>query len=228
MKNVEIVIDIETVGNLKDDFSDYEMEKISKTLNSEDENLFALYPQTGFIVCIACKNIVSEKGFVIHINDIDYKEIKDNFTYYGVTTEKDLLRVFWNLIELMQRDGSNLSKIISYNGKRFDIPFILLRSVARRVEITHSLGYKGDFDFHIDLWEEFSLGRKIKGFSIEIISKMLGIEYHRSGDFNGKLVWDWYKNKDYLNIAILCIKDVDLTEKIYKALKDTWGKVIEI
>ncbi|HOJ50653.1 MAG TPA: ribonuclease H-like domain-containing protein [Spirochaetota bacterium] len=228
MTNVEIVIDIETVGKSKDDFSEYEYEKIEKTLGEEPEQYFALYPQTGFIVCIACKNIISGKGFVIHINDINYKESDKNnpFTYYGVPNEREVLSLFWNMIDLMQKDGHNLSRLISFNGKRFDVPFILLRSAANSVNITHSLGYKGGPEFHLDLWEEFSFGRKIRAFSIDIIANMLGLNCHRNNDYNGKLVWEWYNNKEYKKIAELCISDVLLTENIYKTLKNSWGKII--
>lgn len=229
-KTVELVLDIETIKmDLEKDFNEYEREYLTKFDNENEkfEDKMALYPASGKIVAIAGKNIVSGKGFVVFHADNKYKEEMEDeethLTLYGCVDEKDILETFWNLIKIMEQAGYRFNRLISYNGKSFDVPFLLLRSAANGVKISHSLGTRSHSGFHIDLLEETCFYGKIRKFRLDLIAKMLGIESHKTEDYNGKKVWEWFDAKMYEEIAHYCYQDVELTEKVYLKLKESWG-----
>lgn len=225
---IELVLDVETIKmDLENDFSEYEKEYLCK-YDSEDysfEDRMALYPETGKIAAIGGKNILSQKGFVVfqagaQIKD-HFEEEDRNLTLYGCENERELLITFWQIISSMQKNGFHLSRLITFNGKSFDVPFILMRSAANQIPIAHSLGHK-EKNFHIDLLEECRFNRQKRRFSLDIIARTLGLESHRSKEYNGKNVWKWFEESAFDEIAFFCYEDVELTEKIYKILKKNW------
>ncbi|HCL55484.1 MAG TPA: hypothetical protein DHW82_00525 [Spirochaetia bacterium] len=232
-KIVEMVLDIETVKmNLEEDFTDYEKQYLTQFDDEESkfEERMALYPESGKIVSIGCKNIISQKGFVVFHAGEKFKEDMDSedgsLVLYGCRDEKEILETFWNLIKSMEQAGYKFNRLITFNGKSFDVPFILMRSAVNNVKITHSLGYKGQASFHCDLLEESTFHWKKRKFKLHLVAKTLGIPHHKSEERNGKSVWDWFASGMYEEIASYCYEDVELTEKIYQTLKSSWGTLL--
>ena len=229
-KSIELVLDIKTIKkNLDQDFTAYQKEYLTQYDEGESrfENKMALYPQTGQIISIGAKNIVNGRGFVIFDAQNQFKEnFQDdnrNLTLYGSQNEKEILTVFWNLIASMQKGGFDLNRLITFNGKSFDVPFILYRSAVQQVKITHSLGVKSPGHFHIDLLEEVSFMRKIRKFNLDIIAHSLGVASHRSEDYNNEAVNIWYEEQSFDEIAFYSYDDVELIEKVFHVLKKSWS-----
>jgi DNA polymerase elongation subunit (family B) len=229
-KSVELVLDIETVGkDLEKDFSSYEKYQLLK-YDTEDESFeskTALYPPTGEIVAIGAKNIISQKGFVVFQAGEQFKEPfqeeKRSCILYGCVDEKEVLETFWSIISAMEKGGYPFNRLITFNGKSFDIPYLLFRSAAHEVAVPHSMGHRGSPGFHTDLLEELSFYRKIRRFKLEILSTALGIPHHRTEDYNGKKVWGWFREGMVEEIAFFCYQDVELIEKVYWKLKKSWN-----
>ncbi len=229
-KSIELVLDIETVGlSLEEFFSSYEQDSLKKydDENSHFENKMALYPPSGMIVSIGGKNMVSGKGFVFFQAGDEFKEEDEqdkNLTLYACYDEKNLLEQFWKTIAAMDQGGYKFQKLVTFNGKSFDLPFLFFRSAVHEVKVIHSLGYKGGHsNFHCDLIEETGFFRKVRKFSLEVIARSLGFNPHRTQNYNGKKIWEWFEEGDFDQIARFCYQDVELTEKIYQKLKKSWG-----
>lgn len=229
-KSIELVLDIETVGlSLEEFFSSYEQHSLKKydDETSRFEDKMALYPPSAMIVAIGGKNMVSGKGFVFFQAGAEFKEEDEhdkNLTLYGCYDEKNLLEQFWKTIAAMDQGGYKFQKLVTFNGKSFDLPFLFFRSAVHDIKIIHSLGYKGGHsNFHCDLIEETGFFRKVRKFSLEVIARSLGFNPHRTEDFNGKKVWEWFHEGNFDEIVSFCYQDVELTEKIYQKLKKSWG-----
>ncbi|PKL13704.1 MAG: hypothetical protein CVV50_03195 [Spirochaetae bacterium HGW-Spirochaetae-6] len=228
-QNIELVLDIETIKkDLDADFTEYERTYLNQ-YDSEDgifADRMALYPHTGEIAAIGAKNIISQKGFVIFQAGKKYKREhqgeQGSYTLYGCSDEKGVLTSFWKIIRSMEKDGFFFNRLITFNGKSFDIPYIFFRSAAQGVEATHSLGLKGHNTFHLDLQEETCFYKKIRKFNLELNAKALGIPYHKNQEYNGKEVWKWFADKNFEKIAHYCFQDVEVAEKIYLVLKKYW------
>lgn len=229
-KPIELVLDVETVGlSLEEDFSSYERHSLTKydEENSKFEDRMALYPQSGVIVAVGGKNMVSGKGFVFFQAGDEFKEpdeLDKNLTLYGCYDEKNLLERFWDTIASMDQGGHKLQKLVTFNGKGFDLPFLFYRSAVHGIKVAHALGHKaGGSSFHCDLLEETGFFRKLRKFSLEVTARSLGIVSHRTEDYNGKKVWEWFDEGDFEQIARYCYQDVELTEQVYKKLKSSWA-----
>jgi hypothetical protein len=232
LKTIELVLDIETIKmDFDKDFTAFEQAYLTK-YDKEGEKFtdrMALYPQTGMIVAIGAKNIITGKGFVIYQTPglpKEERQLDKNITHYTAENEKEILEIFWSIIRKMEHSGYNFNRLISFNGKSFDVPFILMRSAANGIKCHHTLGYKAQSGFHTDLLEETTFIWKVRKFKLELIAKTLGIPYHKAEDYNGKIVWEWFAAGEYDKIARYNYDDVELTEKIYLRLKDCWPHII--
>jgi len=97
--------------------------------------------------------------------------------------------------------------IITKNGKQFDIPFIISRSV---------LTIDGRFHVLIDIFKHIDIQEVTKKrISLDDMATLLKLS-NKSAD--GLQAIKWFKEKKYSKIIEYCMNDVLLTEKVYKKL----------
>ena len=111
-----------------------------------------------------------------------------------------------NLIENFLNWVSNRMdhKIITKNGKMFDIPFICTRSI-----ITEAKGYSGLLEMnHFDLQEITK-----KRVSLSDMATLFSCE-NKSGD--GKKAIKLWFDCNYKELIKYCMQDVEVTEQVYK------------
>lgn len=132
--------------------------------------------------------------------------------------EKKMLEEFWKELEKIKKETKQ-AKIVGFNIKDFDLPFLVTRSFIHNVKITPFV-----LKDVIDLREKVSAFRygatrgKLKEFG-----EFLGIELH---EMDGSQVAEecikgnFEKLKEYLN------KDLEITEKMLKRIIET--NIIEI
>ncbi|RKY36287.1 MAG: 3'-5' exonuclease [Candidatus Omnitrophota bacterium] len=220
----EIIFDIETVG------MDFEaLDKISKeTLlkNAKDDqqvedvkNSLGLYPVTAQIVTIAMVEANTDSGIVYFQDSIaNCGNFKESNIEYVRCSEKEILENFWQKIV-------KYDKFVTFNGRGFDCPFIMLRSGINKVKtIKNLVPYRYNADLHIDLFDQLSFyGAMRRGFSLHMWTQALGIESPKQEGICGADVTKFYKAGKAKDIARYCMRDVWATKQLYLI----WKKYIK-
>lgn len=197
-------------------------------------------PFTSRIVTIACldfnkyfafKNLnenasisveMKEKyGTVFSNNETDTsqsspKDYIDNVQYV-YSDEATLIKNFWALIKKYQ-----YNHFVTFNGREFDCPFLMLRSLILDAKPTFNLMKGSDFtfkDYHTDLMKELTFNKHSptgarRKFSLDFYCKMLGIKSPKSGGVAGDKVHELYENKQFQTIAEYCMGDVIATAEL--------------
>ncbi len=214
----QLIFDIETVGY---DFSQLSpviqknLLKYAKT-DEQKEGIMArtgLLPISGEIVAIAMLNLESNQGKV-YFQAEGVKDYEKGGIKYEVKTEKEMLKNFW-------QDVKFYNQLISFNGRGFDCPFIIFRSIYHNLKPTKNLMpnryYK---DSHLDLMDQLSFYGAFRVFSLEVMCDFLGIKNPKDEGVSGLVVNDLFKNKEYQKIAEYCMRDVVATKELYERIKD--------
>jgi predicted PolB exonuclease-like 3'-5' exonuclease len=129
-------------------------------------------------------------------------------------SEAELLRSFWHLA-----DAAEL--VVSFNGRGFDVPFLVTRSlilgVPARVDLISS-----PFSLrpHLDLYRVLGHGRGgLGGASLDVICWALGVDSPK-GELDGSMVAPTYARGDIEAIAAYNAADVRATAAVFRHLRE--------
>jgi hypothetical protein len=192
-----------------------------KTIQKEKDSL-ALWPLTGEIVSISLYSSDQKKGIVYYRNENPNNSKKDiliegEWTFSPVKDEKELLKKFWNAVKKSKQ-------IISFNGRVFDAPYILVRSAVQKVKPTINLMPTRYNEYHLDLMEQLTFHSAVrKRFSLEMWCKTFGIENPKK-EIDGTMVGALFKEGRYLDIARYCMGDTIATFSLYLIWKEFMQK----
>ena len=232
----KLVLDIETIGEDFDSFDKATKESITRWIkrdsDSEDEYKIALEdlknglgfsPLTGEIVAIGLLDYHKNEGGVYYqAPGQKNKETKEDGISFKQMTEEEMLRKFWELAELYQ-------VFITFNGRAFDIPFLVTRSAIKGIRPTKDLMrgrylYQNNPDaLHIDLAEQLSFyGATRRKGSLHLWSRAFGIPSPKSGGIMGDDVGPLFKKKKFLEIAKYNVGDIRATRLLY----EKWEKYL--
>ncbi|WP_457622502.1 hypothetical protein [Persephonella sp.] len=218
------IFDIETVK----DISMFEETADEKEIKRELDGEFLPIPFHR-IVCVGTM-IIKDKEIL-------------SFETLSTENEKEALKFFWNsykrsfnLVKEIDPNDGKLKKhisafpvLISVNGKSFDIPTILVRTLKYIPELDEDLrkfvsihldrfdAWEKEFPkyshrytkFHIDIPEDI-FGRKI---SLKKLCYLCGIPVKQEGD--GKEVQEMFLNGNLKKIGDYCSEDVLATAKLF-------------
>jgi len=221
----KIVFDIETVGDDFDSLDETSQESLLKNAKSEEEqqivkDCLALSPLTGKIVTIAMVDYDTNDGVVFFQSSSGKdKDFKEENSKYIACSEKEIIENFWRIV-------TKYNQIVTYNGRGFDCPFILLRSAAHRCKPTRDImPYRFDIKSHIDLYDQMTFyGAMRKGFSLHMVTQALGIKSPKVEGISGAMVSEMFKQERSIDIARYCLRDVIAT----KELCSVWQKYIKL
>lgn len=220
---MNLVFDIETVGYEFESLSESQQEYLlryaeqEKDITKREEKIedakryLSLYPFTAKIVAIGMLNTETENVMVLYeSNEKDEWISEEKSTRYKPLSENEMLEYFWTCIEKVE-------KVITFNGRNFDIPFIMLRSAMLKIKPSKNL-LKSRFDStnHIDLLEQFTFYGITRKFNLDFYCHAFGIESPKSKGITGMEVKELYKAGRVKDIAIYCGDDVKATYKLYK------------
>ena len=230
-----IVFDIETSALSEDHFDEAQLEYLFRPAEQmedgtakedkreEIQRQFNLWPLTAQCVCIAMINPDSGRGKVLYLSD-DFEapaSFEDRVDFMPFADESELLAEFWNL-------GKHFDRVITFNGRSFDVPFLYLRSAVLNVPISKRnwLGYRFATDPHCDLAEQFTFynvsGRGGAGrrFNLDFYCKTFGIPSPKAIGITGMDVNNLMRDGRHTDIAEYCIRDVDSTVQLYKVWQE--------
>lgn len=211
-----IVFDIETLGFPLESFdqeaqtylmrfadSDEKIEELKKNLN--------LHALTAQILCVALYNPDTQRGKVFFQSARKEEFYSDDHScQYASGTEEEILRNFWEIIP-------KYDQFITFNGRSFDCPFLLLRSAKLGVQTTRNLmPYRYDSDIHCDLLEQLTFYQATRRFSLDFYCKSFGIESPKAKGITGLDMKKLFDEKRFRDIADYCYGDVLATAELYR------------
>ncbi len=185
--------------------------------------MMSLWPLTSRVVCIAMLNADTARGKVLFTAE-DFEEDAGEagpVEFVPCVDEAELLTQFWEL-------AKRYDKIVTFNGRGFDVPFLYLRSAQLDVPISckNWLGYRFATEPHCDLAEQFTFysvsGRDgaARKFNLDFYCKAFGIESPKSHGVTGMDVKRLMEEGRHREIAEYCLRDVVATVKLYHVWKE--------
>jgi len=218
-----IIFDIETCGYEMTELSESQQEyllrsaekekdeSLRRELSLEAERMLSLYPFTARVVAIGYFNVEEEKGLVYYESGITEEWLSEEKTIrYKSASEREMLEDFWKIINARQ-------KVITFNGRGFDIPFILLRSAMLGITPSRNLmTNRYDTKTHIDLLEQLSFYGAFRKFNLDFYCRAFNIESPKSKGVSGMYVKTLYRAGRIKDIAAYCGDDIIATYLLYK------------
>lgn len=217
-----IVFDIETCAypfeSLAESQREYLLRYADKESDPEKRQMMiddairytSLYPYTSKCIVIGIYDVEKEKSYVYY--ESDKKEewnSEDGKVHYKGLPENEMLESFWRI-------AKRIDQFITFNGRNFDVPFLMMRSAMLEVKVSKNLmGYRYG-DEHIDLLEQFTFYGLTRKFNLDFYCHSFGIESPKSKDISGMEVKNLYEAGRIKDIAIYCSKDINATFQLYK------------
>jgi hypothetical protein len=221
-----IVFDIETCAYPFETLSESQREYLLRYADKEPDpekrqmmiddavRYTSLYPFTSKCIVIGIYDVEKEKSYVYYESQKNEEwTSEDGKVQYKGLSEKDMLESFW-------RVSKRVDQFITFNGRNFDIPFLMMRSAMLGVKVSKNLmGYRYG-DEHIDLLEQFTFYGQTRKFNLDFYCQSFGIESPKSKDISGMEVKNLYEAGRIKDIAVYCSKDIYATYKLYKIWED--------
>lgn len=223
-----VVIDIETAGLPWDALDDAQKTYLLKNAKTEDERsrlpeMLSLWPFTGRIIVIAMLNPDTGRGRIWYEKSDGRAEEKSAdglFTFIG-DTEAVCLAEFWKAMRRFQR-------FVTFNGRGFDGPFLMLRSAALGIAATRNLvGYRYSIRPHTDLLEVVSFFGASRKWNLDFACKSFGVASPKEQGLDGFSVGHFYRAGRLREIALYCRRDVEATACLFQKLEKTLLPALE-
>ncbi len=212
----KVVLDIETVGFPFESFDSKQQEYLLKFAENETEieekkQQLNLYPLTAQVVTIGLFNPDTEKGKILFQSDKEEEFISEDETvHYLSGSEKTILEEFWKIIP-------QYNQFITFNGRGFDSPFLMIRSAILEIRTSINLvPYRFSTDKHIDLLEQLTFYGATRKFNLDFYCKQFGIDSPKSHGTTGLNINEMFADKAFKEIADYCLGDLRATSLLYK------------
>ena len=222
------VVDIETVGERWDDLDertrDYLLARASNDAEREAvPRRLGLPPGTGRVIVIGMVNVRTGQGGVLvegaH-RDWSQSSIAGFKRFDGA--EGELLGQFWKMLE------TQAGRVVTFNGRGFDGPFLMTRSAILGVRPTRNLvGNRFRLDEHCDLADVLSFNGAVRtNYSLDYWCRRFGITSPKEEGIDGSRVQDAYEAGRLEEIVAYCARDVIATAELFRRLEKTVLRVM--
>lgn len=160
---------------------------------------------------------------LINSEDTTLTAMRENVKFVA-SDEKGIVENFWNYIK---KNQYNL--FVTFNGREFDCPYIMLKSLVHGIKPSYNLMKGNDFnirDYHVDLMKEFIFNKHSptgarRKFSLDWYCKKLGITSPKTHGVTGDMVGELYRQGRVKEIADYCYEDVFATMKLFERWNNT-------
>lgn len=227
-----LVFDIETVGDDFDALDQATQENLTSWIKRESalegelkyqalladlKNGLGFSPLTAKIVALGVYDTEAHQGVVyFSAPDVELKEYREENFLFKPKTESEMLAAFWEGIK-------KYKEVVSFNGRGFDVPFLMIRSAANQVKPSVDLMAKrylnayGPAIKHIDLLDQLSFyGAVRRKGSLHLFCRAFGIKSPKANGITGEEVSRMFKEKKYQEIAEYNSWDLIATAELYK------------
>lgn len=223
-----LIFDIETVGErweALDDVTKSQLTRwIDRSAHSGAEHQVQLTdlkeglgfsPLTGKIVALGLYDLERKQGAVYYTGEGHEADDVEGEYVLKQCSEKELLEDFWE-------GAVSYNTFVTYNGRGFDVPFILHRSVVHGVMPTKDLMEHRYLSmqkscWHVDLQDQLTFyGAMYRRPSLHMFCRAYGIESPKTKEVSGDDVAGLFREKKFRDIALYNIRDVIATTELYQ------------
>lgn len=233
-----LVFDIETIGREFDNLDKTTQDSLTRWIKrqaGDDEGRYnallkdlkdglGFSPLTGEIVALGLYDTVLNKGVVYYqAPNVEITENRDKNFIFKPRTEKEMLLSFW-------QGALKYKEFVSFNGRCFDIPFMLIRSAVYKIKPSVNLmsnRYLNSQYYykHIDLLDQLSFyGAVRRRGNLHLYCNVFGIKSPKSLGITGDDVCKLFKAEEYSKIAEYNSWDLIATAELY----ERWIKYIKL
>ncbi len=227
-----VLFDIETSGFPIESFDEMQYEYLMKFVEEEESEerrerervkvieRLNLYPLTAQVVAIGMLNVDSSRGVVLYQSDekeeweMEIDKTLNIFAPEYLRTDKvrmkfisgsesEIVEKFWEYIR-------KFKTFITFNGRGFDCPFLMLRSAILGIKPSRDLMEYNRLkrEPHIDLLEEFTFFGLTRKFSLDFYCKVFNIESPKSHGITGHDINQLFAEDKFREIAQYCMYDI--------------------
>lgn len=214
-----LVFDVETVGVSWESLDPVVQEALLRSADTDEErqtirDSLGLFPVTAQIACVALYSPDQDHAAIFFQGPNGMAEtVREEKAVFVPCTEKELLMHFWEA-------AGRAKQVITFNGRSFDCPFLLVRSAANHVRPTIDLMPNRYSNQHVDLMDQFTwFGALRRRFSLDTWCNALGVEQPKR-EVHGSDVGSLYAAGEYMKIARYCLGDAKATAQLF----DLWSK----
>ena len=219
-----VVLDIETLGFPVESFDETQQKYLLKFAETEADRAetiqkLNLYPTTAQIIAIGMLNPETNRAKILFQSDekLDYHS-DDELVHFKAGNEKEILEQFW-------LDIGHYDQFVTFNGRGFDCPFLMLRSAILQVQPTRNLmPYRYDASIHCDLLEQFTFYGALRKFNLDFYCKSFGIESPKTHGVTGLDMKQLTEEKRFRAIAEYNLRDLQATAELFKR----WEKFLSV
>lgn len=220
----QLVFDIETAAFQIESFDEAQQAEFLKFAEQETEEgreqreeelmrKLNLHPFTAQVVAIGMLNVETNRGQVHYqAEERGNWRSSDGMVEFEPGSEEEILNRFWGTIRKYDR-------FITFNGRRFDCPFLMIRSAIHGIRPTRDLmPYRYDWKTHCDLLDQLTFygALPLRWFTLDFACRAFGIESPKQGGITGPDVKDLFSQGRHREIAQYCLADVVATAELYR------------
>ncbi len=217
MPNATIALDIETAGcewdELAPEMQSYLRDRERDESKRDDvPNRLGLNPATGRVVAIGIWYVDEGRGTVLADGpEAEWTGFEERSQILR-GPEPVLLREFWKLV----RDAGT---IVTFHGRGFDGPYLMVRSAIVGVEPSRNLvPYRYGLREHCDLMDILSFYGARPQYKFEFWCRQFGIASSKR-DVQGADVGALVREGRILDVARYCLGDARATAELYTRLR---------
>lgn len=223
-----LIFDIETVGEpweTLDETTQTSLTRwVERTAKTEQERIAALKdlreglgfsPLTGFIVAIGVYDTERKQGAVYYTGDGTERDEHVGDFVLKQRSERQMLEDFFE-------GARSYDTFVTFNGRSFDVPYLLHRAAIREVPALPEL-MEGRYLSqqkglrHIDLQDQLTFyGVMAKRPSLHLFCRAYGIESPKAGGVAGDDIAELFQQKKFRDIAEYNAADVRATAALYE------------
>jgi hypothetical protein len=162
-----------------------------------------IYAEFGKVICI---------GMGYFVYNLELGKLQFRTKSIALDEEHDTLLEFRELLE------KNNWILCAHNGKEFDFPYLCRRFLANRIPLPGLLQMAGKKPWeipHLDTLELWKFGDYKHYTRLELLATLFGIPSSKEDIDGSQVNVTYYKKKDLENIRKYCLRDVEVTGRIY-------------
>jgi len=229
----KLIFDIETIGEDFDSLDKATQDVLTRWLKKESKNDeeyqvrledikqgLGFSALTGQIAAIGVLDFEKDKGVVyFQTPGEDISEFEKEGITFKAMGEEEMLKNFW-------QGAKEYQEFISFNGRVFDAPFLMIRSAIFKIKPSVNLmpPRYANMTNHIDLLDQLTFfGASYKKGGLHLWCRAFNIESPKAQGVTGDDVALLFKQKKYLDIAKYNVRDLRATKELY----DYWQKYLK-
>ncbi len=219
-----VVFDIETLGFALDSFDPVQQEYLLKFADTDEKReeaiqKLSLHALTAQIIAIGMMNPDTDAGKVFYQGTPQEQFLSDDGKVeFRSGGEKDLLLWFWDSVQ-------RYDQFITFNGRSFDCPFLMLRSALVGVTATRNLmPYRYEASTHCDLLEQLTFYGATRKFNLDFYCKAFHIKSPKSEGISGLDLGKLFHEGRFKEIANYCRGDLTATSELFRR----WDEYLNI